>query len=75
MPTLDKLRPGESGRIAALDGEPGLVQRLLELGFLDGELVEMVAIAPLGDPVEVRVGRTRLSLRRREAAGVRLDPA
>jgi ferrous iron transport protein A len=73
MTTLDALRPGQRGRILEVGGEPGLVQRLLEFGFLDGEVVELVAIAPLGDPVEVRVGNTRLSLRRREAAGVRVE--
>lgn len=72
--TLDQLRPGQRAAIAEVTGPPALVQRLLEFGFLDGEIVELVAVAPLGDPVEVRVGNTRLSLRRREAAGVRVDP-
>jgi ferrous iron transport protein A len=70
--TLDGLLPGGRARVAALAGEPALVQRLYELGLLEGEVVEMLAIAPLGDPLEIRCGGARLSLRKSEAAGVRL---
>lgn len=70
MPTLDQLPAGGHGTVERLDGDPALVQRLYELGLFEGERVEVVGFAPLGDPVEVRVGATRLSLRRREAAAV-----
>ena len=47
--------------------------RLLEIGFLPGERVRVVARAfPAGDPMAVRVGRTTFALRRREAALVRV---
>ncbi|MGL6097673.1 MAG: FeoA family protein [Fimbriiglobus sp.] len=73
MPTtLDQLDPGATAVVEAVDGPPALVQRLYELGLLEGERVEFVARAPLGDPIEVRVGNTRLSLRRADAAGVRV---
>lgn len=73
MTTLADLQPGQSGVVASLAGDPALVQRLYELGVYEGETVEVVAFAPLGDPVEVRLGNTRLSLRHREAAAVVLD--
>ena len=76
MATLDQLKPGESAVIASVGGGPALVQRLYEIGLLEGETIEVLGAAPLGDPIEVRVGQTRLSLRRAEAAGVGLaDPA
>ena len=34
--TLDRLRPGDRGRVAAVEGGDALVQRLLEMGLLDG---------------------------------------
>jgi Fe2+ transport system protein FeoA len=74
MPSLDQLRPGQRGRVVAVAGADALVQRLLEMGLLDGEVVEMVRVAPLGDPVEVRLGDYRLSLRRSEAARVEVQP-
>ena len=72
MPSLDQLRPGQRGRIVTLEGGDALVQRLLEMGLLEGEEVEVVGFAPLGDPLEIRLGDYRLSLRRREAARVQV---
>lgn len=72
--TLDQLRPGQRGRITGLDGEDSLTQRLLEMGMLEGEEVEVVGVAPLGDPLEIGLRDYRLSLRRREAARVRITP-
>jgi Fe2+ transport system protein FeoA len=73
-PSLDQLRPGQRARIEALDGDDSLAQRLMEMGLLEGEEVEVIRFAPLGEPVEVRLGDYCLSLRRREAARVRVTP-
>jgi ferrous iron transport protein A len=73
-PSLDQLRPGQRSRITRIDGEDGLVQRLMEMGLLEGEEVEVVGFAPMGDPMEVRLGDYRLSLRRIEAARVHVEP-
>jgi ferrous iron transport protein A len=70
MTTLDQLRPGQQAEVLSLAGEPGLVQRLYELGLFEGERIELVAVAPLGDPIEIRLGNSRLSLRKAEAAGI-----
>jgi ferrous iron transport protein A len=78
MTTLDQLRPGERACVEAVAAEPGLLQRLLELGLFEGEEVELVGRAPLGDPLEIRLGNSRLSLRAREAAAIavrKLPPA
>jgi Fe2+ transport system protein FeoA len=75
MPSLDQLRPGQRGRVVALAGGDALVQRLLEMGLFEGEEVEVVGFAPLGDPMEVRLGDYRLSLRRSEAARVQVESA
>ncbi len=70
MPSLDQLRVGQRARIQSLSGIDTLLQRLVEMGLLEGEEIEVLAIAPLGDPVEIRVRDYRLSLRRREAASI-----
>ena len=72
--SLDKLLGGQRGLITRIDGEDGLVQRLMEMGLLEGEEVEVVGFAPMGDPMEVRLGDYRLSLRRVEAARVHVEP-
>ncbi len=69
---LDQLQIGQVGRITEIQGTDTLAQRLMEMGLLEGEDVEVVGIAPLGDPIEVRLTGYRLSLRRREAARVRV---
>jgi ferrous iron transport protein A len=73
MPTLADLRPGQSAAVVSLAGDPALVQRLYELGLFEGEPVEVLALAPLGDPIEVRVGNSRLSLRKAEAANIEVS--
>ena len=73
MPTLADLVPGQSAEVVAVSGDPALVQRLYEMGLLEGERVEVVARAPLGDPLEIRFGNSRLSLRKAEAANVAVE--
>ena len=70
MANLDQLRAGQRARIAAVEGTDSLVQRLMEMGLLEGEEVEVIGFAPLGDPMEIRLRDYRLSLRRAEAARV-----
>jgi len=72
--TPAQLRAGQSASIESLSGEADLVQRLYEFGLMEGEIVEVLGFAPLGDPLEIRIGNTRLSLRRREAAVVGVRP-
>ena len=70
MPALSELRPGDRAEVLSIDGRPNLVQRLYEFGLLEGETVELVGVAPLGDPIEIRLGNTRLTLRKAEAARI-----
>lgn len=70
---LDTLNPGESSIIVSIEGDPAVARRLMELGLVPGTLVEVVRRAPLGDPVELRVRRTHLSIRRSEAERVHVE--
>ncbi|MCS7022158.1 MAG: ferrous iron transport protein A [Gemmataceae bacterium] len=74
MRPLNTFQVGQRGVIRRVDGPPALVQRLGEFGVLEGETIEVLGFAPLGDPMEVRVGASRLSLRKAEAAGVLVEP-
>jgi ferrous iron transport protein A len=71
--TLDQLRAGQRATVTGLRGGDALVQRLLEFGLLEGETVEVIGFAPLGDPMEIRLGNARLSLRRQEAADIAVE--
>jgi ferrous iron transport protein A len=72
MATLDQLQRGQRASVTALDGNDPLVQRLLEMGLLEGEEIEVIGFAPLGDPMEIRLRDYRLSLRRSEAARIQV---
>lgn len=68
-------RPARVARLVAPEGGHGhgsqLVLRLLEIGFVEGERVEIVAIGPGGrEPMAVRIGGSQFALRRHEAEHV-----
>lgn len=73
MQTLNQLRPGDSGVVRGLLGDGSLHQRLQEMGVIEGAEVEVVRIAPLGDPIEIIVQGYHLSLRKTEAAFVEVE--
>jgi ferrous iron transport protein A len=66
---LNSLKPGEKAVIHSLD-DAELSVKLLEMGCTPGEEVTMEKIAPLGDPVAVRIAGYLLSMRLSEAETV-----
>ena len=66
--TLDALAPGDTATVTGYAGE--LPARLLEMGLVPGTSVEVVRLAPLGDPMELKVRGFLLSVRKDEAAAV-----
>jgi ferrous iron transport protein A len=75
MTTLDKLPLGQQAWVSAIEGDGAVVQRLYEMGLFEGEPVEVIGVAPLGDPIEIRLRDYRLSLRRQEAARITVTNA
>lgn len=59
-------------RIEAVGGERGFRRRLMEMGLCPGTDVAITNVAPLGDPLEIEVRGGRLSIRRDEAAQIRV---
>jgi ferrous iron transport protein A len=72
---LSALRPGEQATIGRVNGHGPVRRRLLELGLTPGTPVMLVRLAPLLDPMEIRVRGYQLCVRRSEADSVlvRLD--
>jgi len=61
--------------IVRIDGSDHLTQRLLEFCLLEGDPIEVIGVAPLGDPLEIRARHGVLSLRRNEAARIIVEAA
>lgn len=70
---LSEMRPGERGKVIKVGGKGGIHRRLLDMGLVSGTEVIVQRVAPLGDPVEVRVKGYNLSLRKEEAASVQIE--
>jgi ferrous iron transport protein A len=70
---LAKLKPGEAGKITAIGAIGPLRRRLMDMGVLVGEIVKVVKVAPLGDPIEITVKSYQLSLRKQEAEGIAVE--
>jgi Fe2+ transport system protein FeoA len=69
---LSVLKIGEKARVLSFDLPPEHRQRLLEMGLTVGAEFEVVRFAPLGDPIDIKVRGYHLSLRKKDAAGVRI---
>ncbi|MBT6156752.1 MAG: ferrous iron transport protein A [Planctomycetaceae bacterium] len=73
MTTLDTLTENQRARIVDVDGDDGIAVRLLEMGLTEGEEIELLGFAPLGDPIEFFVRGYRISLRKSEAHRVQVE--
>ena len=73
--TLDKLPLGQEAVITAVGGEASLRCHLLDMGLIPKTRVRVEKIAPLGDPLELRVRGYSLSLRKEDAGKIEVEVA
>lgn len=71
--TLNQTKVGRSVRVTRVNGTGPLRQRILDMGLTRGAEVEVKRMAPLGDPLEIRVRGYMLSLRKAEAACIEVS--
>lgn len=70
--TLDVVTPGCRAEVLSLLGDSDVKKRITEMGLTKGALVEVERVAPLGDPMDIKVRGYRLSLRKDEASQVQV---
>ena len=70
---LSELKTGERGKISRVGGGGGVHRRILDMGVIPGTKVEVERIAPMGDPIWVRLRGYQLSLRKEEAANINVE--
>jgi ferrous iron transport protein A len=64
---LSDIKPGQIVEVVNVAGQSSFRRRLMELGLVPGTRVELLRVAPLGDPVELLVRGASLSIRKAEA--------
>ena len=70
---LSSLQPGQRGKVMAIEMPGSRRGRVMEMGFTIGTVIEVVRFAPMGDPMEFKVRGAHISLRKAEAAGIRVQ--
>lgn len=70
---LDEVSSGQSCRIKSINAREKLLNKLLDMGFIQGAVVEVVREAPLYDPMELRIHNYLISLRKSEANLVEVE--
>jgi Fe2+ transport system protein FeoA len=72
---LGELKKGDKGKIVRITGSGNVHKRLMDMGLISGSEIEMQGVAPLGDPIEIKVKGYNLSLRKEEAASINVEVA
>jgi Fe2+ transport system protein FeoA len=71
--TLKDLTPGEKARVDRINKRNIIGRRLIEMGVSPGCEVKVERYAPLGDPIEIKLKGTHISLRKVEAEIVEVE--
>ena len=71
--TLDKLPIGKQAVIRTVGGEGALRCRLLDMGLIPGTTLMVNKIAPMGDPIELRLRGYRLTIRIEDARSIEVE--
>jgi ferrous iron transport protein A len=72
MLTLDQVAPGVMVVVETVGGARAFRRRLMELGIIPGTRVEVLRVAPFGDPMELSARGCNLSIRSAEAREVQV---
>ena len=72
---LSELKPKEKGKIIKVGGKGSIHRRILDMGVISGTPVEVQRVAPLGDPIEIRIKGYSLTLRKEEAINIQVEVA
>ncbi len=70
--TLNLLLPGKKAVIKSFD-DLDLASKMQELGCIPGESITLERIAPLGDPILIRIDNSLISLRKKEAEEIHVS--
>ena len=73
MKTLRSAKPGDTVKVARINGDGALKRRIMDMGVTKGVEIYVRKVAPLGDPVEVTVRGYELSVRKADAEMIEVE--
>ena len=73
MKTLRDVKIGGSAKVVKLYGEGAVKRRIMDMGITRGVEIRVRKVAPLGDPLEVTVRGSELSIRKADAAMIEVE--
>ncbi|MFR7835029.1 MAG: FeoA family protein [Ezakiella sp.] len=73
MRTIEDLKINETAKVKKLHGDSAVKKHIMDMGITKGADVTLVKVAPLGDPMELRVRGYELSIRAAEAKKIEIE--
>lgn len=71
--TLNELKVGESAKITYVGGKGNLRNHLLDMGLIPRTVVKIIKVAPMGDPIEIRLRGYELTIRLDDAKEIEVE--
>jgi ferrous iron transport protein A len=72
---LKEVKPGQTVRVTRLHGEGPVKRRIMDMGIIRNTEILVRKVAPLGDPIEIKVRGYELSLRKADIDIIEVEGA
>lgn len=73
MTTLNNVKPGNTVKVVKMHGAGSIKRKLMDMGVTKNTEIYVRKVAPLGDPIEVKIRGYELSLRKNEAQAIEVE--
>lgn len=70
---LSELEANEKGTVVKVGGRGSIRRRIMDMGLVNGTEIEIIRVAPLGDPIEIHLKGFNLTLRKTEAKDIQVE--
>ena len=71
--TLREVQVGQSAKVVKLHGTGPIKRRIMDMGITKGQVIHVIRVAPLGDPMEITVRNYELSVRKADAEMIEVE--
>ncbi len=71
--TLRDVQVGQSAKVLKLNGTGPVKRRIMDMGITKGQVIHVIRVAPLGDPMEITVRNYELSVRKADAEMIEVE--